>query len=303
MTTLSDLVIRTRRRVLSDLREETDTLGADILAGDTVMAIGAGQSVGSIRSGAILEIGYELVLVMNNPTGASGIEVQRGYLDTVPTAHSAGDLVSVNPRFPNADIATAVNEDIDDLSSPINGLFQVKEVTVTYNPVLVGYDLAGADPNDVMEVIEVRAFEYGPAQRWPIIPLSSVKLQRETDRAVSPSGISLKLYQAGFPGRPIRILYKAPYTTPLINPDDNVELLTGLHTQAHDIPQLGAAIRLMSFRELKRSFSESQGEPRRASEIPVGSSLTAMKGLQQLRAERISAEATRLDRIYRIQRR
>jgi hypothetical protein len=125
------------------------------------------------------------------------------------------------------------------------------------------------------------------------------KVERKADTAVFPSGLSLKLDEGGFPGRPIRVQYKAPFTTPLVNPTDDVLAVTGLHTQAHDIPVLGAMVRLMSSREFKRTFSESQGEPRRAQEVPVGSSLTGLKGVMVLRADRIEAERTRLEKMYR----
>lgn len=293
MTTLGDLVIRTRRRVLSDLREETDTLGTSIAANATSITLGSGQTLGSVRAGAILELDYELFLVINTPSSPTGIQVQPGYLDTNSTSHTAGTILTVNPRFPNADIATAINEDIDDLSAPTNGLFQVKEVTITYNPIIVGYDLLGVDPN-ILEVMELRAYDYGPAQRWPVIPPSQWKVQRLPDPGLSSSGINLKVYGEGYPGRAIRVLYKNAYSTPLVNATDDVFLVTGLHSQAHDIPQLGATIKLMAFRELKRSFSEGQSEPRRAQEVPVGASLTASKGLIELRRMRIDAERTRL---------
>jgi hypothetical protein len=78
---------------------------------------------------------------------------------------------------------------------------------------------------------------------------------------------------------------------------------TGLQSTAHDIPVLGAAYRLMMFRELKRSFTEAQGEPRRAAEVPVGSSLTALRGIQAFRQSRIDAERERLNKTYKHQRR
>lgn len=298
MTTLADLVIRTRRRALSDLREETDTLGTAVFANATTLSLGGGQTLGSIRAGAIIECDYELYLVLNNPTSTNAVIVQPGYLDTTSTAHAAGALLTINPRFPQADIATAVNEDLDDLSAPVNGLFQMRVATVVWNPVIIGYDLVGVDPTQITSIYEVRVYDYGPSQRWPLIPPSLYKLQRSTDPAVAPSGLSIKIYGQGFPGRPVRIMYKAPFTGPLLNPSDDVFLITGLHTQAHDIPTLGAAVRLMEFRELKRSFTESQGEPRRAQEVPVGSSLTAMKGLDMRREKRIAAERSRLQAMY-----
>jgi hypothetical protein len=300
VTTLNDLVNETYRRALSGLREEIDTLGVSIGTSDTTISLGAGQTLGSIAPSAIVQVDYELMLVLSAPTTTS-ITVQRGYLDSTAAAHNAGTLLTVNPRFPAVDVVKAINEDIDSLSSPSLGLYQMLEVTLTYNPVLVGYDLPGVTPSSLIEIHEIRAQEYGPFQQWPLVPMSMYKVQRNADTSIFPSGLALELYKPGYPGRPLRVQYKAAYATPLVNASDDVALVTGLHSQAHDIPVLGAAYRLMQFRELKRSFTEEQTEPRRAQEVPVGSSLTAMKGIMQHRSDRIGEEAARLNAMYRKQ--
>jgi hypothetical protein len=299
MTLLSDLVIKAQRRFLSGLREEMNQLGAALTdTTGTAVNLAAGMTLGNIQPGAVIQVDYELMLVLAAPSEAA-ITVVRGYFDSTAATHLANAVMVVNPRFPAVDIISALNEDIDDLSAPTNGLFQMQEVTLTYNPVVVGYDLTGLTDAKVLEVWEVRVHEYGPSQKYPVIPPSMWKVERKADTAVFPSGLSLKLDEGGFPGRPIRVQYKAPFTTPLVNPTDDVLAVTGLHTQAHDIPVLGAMVRLMSSREFKRTFSESQGEPRRAQEVPVGSSLTGLKGVMVLRADRIEAERTRLEKMYR----
>lgn len=298
MTLLSDLVIAIQRRVLSDLREEINILGAALTnTTTTTVALAAGQTLGSIQAGALIQVDYEMMLVLN-ASSPSNITVVRGFYDSTAATHLANALINVNPRFPAVDIIKAINEDLDDLSAPTNGLFQMLELTTTFIPVVQGYDLTGLLNSNVMEIWEVRTWEYGPANKYPIIPPSKVKIQRNADTNTFPSGMSMTLDQPGYAGRPLRIQYKAPYTTPLVNASDNVQTVTGLHPQAHDIPVLGAPARLMQFRELKRSFSEAQGEPRRAQEVPVGSSETASKGILAYRDQRIQAERSRLEKMY-----
>ena len=302
MTTLGNMVTEVQRRALSDLREEVSYLGSAITdTTSTSFSLATGQTLGSIQPGAFVEIDYELMRVMSATAPSGPITVIRGYSDSTAATHAANAVITVNPRFPAVDIIKAINEDIDDLSAPSNGLYQMKEVTLTFIPVVQGYDLTGLSSADVMDIWEVRAHEYGPANKYPIIDPSAWKIQRNADTAVFPSGISLTLDRGGYPGRPLRVQYKAPFTTPLVNATDDVLGVTGLHTQAHDIPVLGAPARLMQFRELKRSFSEAQGEPRRAQEVPVGASLTASKGLLELRMQRIAAERGRLEKMYRRQ--
>ncbi len=295
MTTLGDMVTQVKRRVLSSMREETDHLGADINASVTTLSLATGESLGSITANSIIEMGYELMLVGDSPV-ASGIPVTRGYLGSTAASHTAGTVITVNPRFPAVDIIAAINEDLDDLSAPTNGLFQAKEVTLTYNPVIVGYDLTGA--TDIIDLLEVRVHEFGPFQKWPAVPLHKCKVQRQADTSVFTSGMALEFTGMGYPGRPIRVQYKAPFTASLAAATDNVLTVTGLHLQAHDIPPLGATYRLMQYREIPRSFTEAQPQARKAQEVPVGASLTAMKGVMQQRMDRIAAERTRLERMY-----
>lgn len=304
MTQVSDLVTEAQRRFLSDLREETDTLGVGLTSTAASLSLTAGQSLGSIQPEAVLQIDYELMFVTNAPSPA-GIQVLRGYAGSVPASHTAGALIVVNPRFPVVDIIRCFNEELDDLSAPPNGLYQVNEITLSYNPVIAGYDatdsVTGAplDPTTYLDTIEVRAHEYGPAQRWPHTPLPQVQILRNADSTQFPSGTAFRFDGVGYAGRPIRILYKSTYNSNLVFGTDDILGVSGLHTQAHDILTLGAAYRLMQWRELKRSFTETQSEPRRAQEVPVGSSLTAVKGIMQMRSDRIAAERARLDSMYR----
>jgi len=55
---------------------------------------------------------------------------------------------------------------------------------------------------------------------------------------------------------------------------------------------------LMSPREIKRNFTESQGETRRAEEVASGQITNSISQLIRLRRDRIQAEAARLARAY-----
>lgn len=303
---LSEAVEETYRRAMSSQREETDELTNSVAANATSLAITGTQ--GSIDAAGILEVDYELYLVQgvsgaNNPT----IAVTPGYLDSTSASHDAGAVVRVNPRFPRMDILQAVNETIDSLSNPSAGLFNTATVTVTYNPVIIGYDLtdvvtqAGVSNFSLTDLIEVRSHEYGPWNKWPVIPRSKLRLQRNADTTIFPSGLALEVMEGGYPGRPVRILYKTPYTTGLTpaNLETDLEVSTGLHSQAHDIVPMGAILRLAEWRDIKRAFTEDQSEPRKAQEVPVGSSETALKMLQNHYTQRVAEERSRLERMYR----
>ena len=302
--TLGNIVNEVQQLVLSSMREETDQLGTAVAANATTLTLATGDTLQSIEPGAILQIDYELFYVTSAPN-TTDISVVPGFFGSTSTTHATNALITVNPRFPAVEIIRAINEELDDLCSPTNGLFQPAEITLSYNPAIQGYDLTDVNtntavvPSNFIDLLEVRVQEYGPSQKWPIIPLSKIGWQRQADTTSFPSGMSLTMDQAGYPGRPIRVQYKAAYNSALANATDNVLTVAGMHYQAQDIPALGAPYRLMNYRELKRSFTEAQFEPRRAQEVPVGSSLTALKGLMVLRAQRIDAERQRLNVMYR----
>lgn len=314
MTTLNDLVIKTYRESLSSLREETDQLGSSVGANANLLTLAAGETLGTITSGTILQIDWELFYV-TSATGPSNINVIPGYYDSTSTTHAANALITVNPRFPAVAIIKAINDELDDLSGPGNGLFQPLDFVLSCNPVLVGYDCTDVNtsisvaPGNLIDVLQIETHEFGPEQYWPTIPLSGYRLNRNADTSFFPSGMSLKILNQRnyFPGQPIRVSYKAPFNisssqvyTPLANPTDDVIAVAGLHQQAHDILPLGAAIRLMGFRELKRSFTEEQPAPRMATEVPVGSSEEAIKELKLQRQARIDRERARLENQWQV---
>ena len=54
----------------------------------------------------------------------------------------------------------------------------------------------------------------------------------------------------------------------------------------------------MAGREIKRDFTESQGDTRRAGEVPAGAVAASSRNLQILRQQRITSEAAKLEAIY-----
>ena len=108
---------------------------------------------------------------------------------------------------------------------------------------------------------------------------------------------ALVLSAGGFPGQKVRVSYKASFDT-LSAVADDVETVSGLHTQAHDILSLGAALRLLSGLEAQRAYTTTQPDTRYASEVPPRSATTALIPLVEQREERIREEQARLARAY-----
>lgn len=288
MTTAADWVAETRSTLLSGQVQERNKLAADYTAGGTTLTFT--YDLAGIKAGTRLSIGLNEFYVWDVNTSTKTATVSGGQSGTTDANATSGDVVWVRPKFTDYEIFRAINAELGALSSPQNGLFQVKTFDLTFNAAISGYDLAGV--TDLMSVYEVRMQEPGPEKDWPRIPAHMVRLDRSAFTTDFPSGGAIKLLGDAWPGFDVRLVYKAPYGT-LTDLSTNTST-TGVSAQAADLPPLGAAIRLMSGREIKRNFTEQQPDTRRAGEVPAGATFNSYRGLLILRQQRISEEAARL---------
>jgi hypothetical protein len=223
-------------------------------------------------------------------SGTKTITVERGFNGTTAASHTADAGITVSPRFPRSQILEAVNDEIRDLSSPLHGLFQVKTLNIDYNGSDLMINLTGV--TDIIDLLSV-SVRY-MVDDYPVA--RKVRLVRDVPTDDFASGFALRFDQGVFPGR-LRVVYKAPYVTASTESSD-VNTTGGIQDTVTDIIALGAQIRLMSPREMKRNFTESQGDTRRAAEVPAGAIASSITNLQRLRRDRIQAEAARLMRSY-----
>lgn len=286
MATAGDLIQATKRHVYTGYSETVNRLDGAITSGATTLTLEF-DLAGSIQQGSIISIDLEEILVWA-VSGKTLTTVTRGVNGSTAAAHSDEATVTVQPKFSDYRVLQAINDDLRDLSS--QGLFQIKTLNITFNSAQYSYNLTSV-ASDLIDVYEIRYKTPDSTRLWPRI--NRFDVSRNNDTAEFASGLALHLYEGGYPGLPMRIRYKAPYGS-LSATTDDVATVTGLHDGAFDLPPLGAAIRLMSGREIKRNFSEVQGEPRRHQEVPPGAITNSMRGLIGLRQSRLQAEKARL---------
>jgi hypothetical protein len=288
--TIDDLINETYSYLYAGSRDPLNKLTTTLDTDDTAVVLT--YELGSARAGSVLSIGLELLYVWEVANEQSQVlTVERGYLGTTAAAHTAGAMVTINPKFPAVAVFNAINADLDDLSA--NGLFQVLTTTLTYSAAVQGYDLGSN--LEVLEILQVKYDEPGPAQLWPEI--KSYKLRRASDTSDFGTGKAIVLYESGNPGTDLRVTLARPFVrfTAL---GQFISTQSGLPVTAYDIPPLGAAYRLQSVREGQRNFNESQPATRRADEVGAGAQLQAARGLQQLRRDRIRVEAARIRKLW-----
>ena len=282
MASTTDLINAARRWLQSSGRPEYNRLTATENSADTSFAFDF--ALGSITEGAVLGVDLEEVHVWS--ATAPNATVQRGWNGSTPAAHAAGTIVEVNPLFSAWRILGEINAELSSLSPQI---YQVKTVSATATTDS-SYDLA----DDVLDILTVQYNDYAGAD-WP--QLSRWSLLANQDTAVFASGRALRLYEMPAPGRTLRITYAAPLGA-LTALSDDVTTVTGLPATAADLPAIGAAARLLSAREARRSQIDSQPESRQAADVPPGAARGAAAQLFALRDRRIKEETAKLSRLF-----
>lgn len=292
MTTFAEVIHRTRSRLMTTQREPINQLAATITSSDTTVTF---SNQVNFHDGVRLSIGLEDLHVVSVASSGTSATVIRGVDGSTAAAHTAGDIVHINPVWTNYQISLGVNDELNSLSAPTNGLFRIRSVDFDYDPSVAGYNLASLE--DYLDIWRVRYDTPGPTNDWPVIPRSMWRVDRAADTTDFASGTALILHQGGFPGQTVRVSYKASFDT-LSTVADDVEAVSGLHAQAHDILSIGGALRLLSGLEAQRAYTTTQPDTRYAAEVPPRSATTALIPLVEQREERIREEQARLARAY-----
>jgi hypothetical protein len=288
MSTVGTVVDRTVRQLMSGTVEERNkTVGA--LTATSTSIVFQYELLG-LRQGGVIQIDSELMYIWEIFPGSKSATVERGWNGTAAAAHVAGSVTILDPKFPRAQILEAINAEIDDLSSPMHGLFQVKSLELNYNGTSLMVNLPTTDK--IIDLISVSlryiATDYPKIRRCRLI--------RDLPNDDFNSGYAIRFDEQVRAGRLI-VVYKTPFSN-VTSESQNLQNIAGFPTTAEDILMMGAQIRLVSPREIKRNFTESQGETRRSDEVPTGSVSSSINNIIRMRRDRITAEAARLARQY-----
>jgi hypothetical protein len=287
VTTAGNLVDRTAQNLLAGVVEERNKIASSLDASTTSVPIE--YSLGSLREQTVFQVDSELMYIWEVNTASKTLTVERGFGGTTAATHADGAIVVVSPKFPRWQILQALNDELADLSSPMNGLFQMKTVDILYNGSDRQIDLTGI--TSMIDVYDVR-WRY-LSDDYPVV--RRYRLMRDMPTSDFASGYVLSLDEPVMSST-IRVIYKDKYTP--FSTEASTLASTGASTELADLLVLGAQIRLLASREVKRNFIESQGDTRRADEVPAGAMNASVTNLLRLRRDRITAEAARLNRQY-----
>lgn len=247
-----------------------------------------------IRTGDEIALGAEVIRVWA-ATNGNVTAATRGHRGSTAAAHSDGAIAEVNPMWSDFDLMRQLNNELRSLSSPSAGLYKVTTTTFEWNTTDRGYNLTGATDDGVIDILEVKYDLEDATETWPTIPREKWVLKRQSDTTDFATGLSLVVYDGGYPGTDVRVTYKAPFST-VSALTDNLST-TGVPSSAYDILALGVAMRVLAGWEASRQMGD-QGETRRADEQPSGARIGAWRALQTQHALRVAQERSRLAAKY-----
>lgn len=287
-----DWINRARLYLLAGQSEERNKLSTAYTAGVST-TLSFQYPMRSIQAGTRLSCGLNTFYVwdVNNNTAT----VTGGEDGGTDISLAQGAVVRVRPRWTDYEIWTAIGEDMLELSSPTHGLFGVNDVIVPYLASVGGYDLVGA--NSIIAIDSVRYDATGDTI-WPTMGPTNWELIRDPLKVDFPSGFGLFVYYGPWNSVDLKVTYRQPFTVPT-DPTADVSA-TLLPSTANDLPPMGAVVRLVSSREIRRNQIETQPDTRRAAEVGPGAVAASYRGVAQMRAMRIMQEAARLSAAYPI---
>jgi len=288
MSSAAQLIDRTQRQLLSGVVEERNKLSSAMNSTGTSCVLS--YDIGGVQAGTVIEIGSEQLYVWEANDSTKTLVVERGWNGTVAASHTSGSIVVASPRFPRSNILEAINDELSDLASPMNGLFQVKTLDLKYSPSQRQINLPAVA--EIIDILDVRSRFISDDHQQ----VSKVKLLRNMPTKDFGSGLALQI-DSVVPASDIRVTYKSPFTR-IVSENDDIQNIAGYPLSAEDILVIGAQIRLISPREVKRNFTESQGDTRRSEEVPAGAVSNSISNLLRMRRDRVTSEAAKLTRQY-----
>lgn len=289
MSTVGGLVQSVRRLVFGTYRPTFNELTGALTDAVTVLTLK--HPVQGVGYGTYLSVDDELVYVWS--VSGSTITVMRGALGTTPEAHATGALVEINPRFPNILI---LDEAKAEISAWPRSLYRVDARTFQMGAGDTAVDLSGFQ-NFYTTLRCYQAPASSDRDRWPDL---AHQWKRELPSTNFPSGIGLFLDRAAFVGQgyDIRVIAACGFDTSTFETTTDLQADVGLTEPLEDALKYGVGWRMLAGREAKRTFTEGQGEPRHAEEVPPMHQQQLAEQWRRIRNERITTEAARLGGDY-----
>lgn len=284
MTTMQDLVNDARRLVYGSMTEKINRVAVSASSG--VEEITLEFDISGINEGMIVSAGLNVWYVRGTSLVDKKLFVIPGMEGAPESSVTAGDILRVKPRVTDWYMFTALNDELRALSSPRNGLYTLKSWTADVDPTYQSYDVPSGASN-MQALLRVRYRLPGTPDVWVDLPNQAWRWQTGTNVN------RIQLLRDIPVGTEVEFVYKAPFSA-ASSLSTNVITECGLAETMVDIPPMGVAVTLLRTTESRRTQIQTQGDARRADEVPVSSNTAAAGQLARSYQDRINDEYTRL---------
>ena len=297
----SNLIEKTLRLLTPTQVEQQLQITTDYVAGSgTLVVDSTAAALAACRPGAILANGLNLFYITS--VASNTLSVIGGYQGSTDVSQAHGttpaSTVVVRPKFSRYDISLAINDEIDSLSAPDNGLGRILSADITWVPVFMGYALPAGFDSATSYILELQAKQVDPTRRFPLIRKGDYRTIRNQTDPAFPNGCGVIVYHTkGDPGQPLHVQYLAPFAR-LVNLTDDALTVGGIPQTMQDVVPMGAALRLAPPREIQRNSTGAQPDPRKASEVPPNAIQSSANALNALYMRRIGQERSRIVRSF-----
>ena len=309
-TTISQVIEDIRRELNSKHRYEVSVLGASLTAVSTDTTVTLSYDLPpALIAGANLVVGQETMRVLSIDSAAKECVVIRGFDGSTIAAHALGVEVQINPRFTATDVWEALQDEVAGLPE---SLYRVDQYQAT---VTLGQDTIElpADWTNLYGLIDAREYITDPITTTGIDRTSWPRIEGRVVRGVAATwtqgptnGIYFrpKKRVSNYAGTAIAgyVYFTAalPFDLSTFTTAQDIVTDFGMQASMLDVVKLGVKLRLMPDDEIGRSDRRGQDENRRASEVPVGASMSAWRIMNAQYMKRRQEEANRLRALYPI---
>jgi hypothetical protein len=278
---------------------------ADYTAGSgTITLDHASLAFNGVQPGVMLSIGLNQIRVLGSPNVSTGVTTvvggQQGSTDAnVDYDATPTPLAYINPRFSRWDISVAINDELQALTTPKQGIGKIDTWDTNFVPVYMGYDLGPNFDSVRSRVLEISFALPAPMRQNPLIRRGDYRVIRATNQpSIFPNGNGVLIYKDAFVGFPIHVTFIAPFS-PLVSLTDDLDTVAGVPVYMQDIVDMGAELRLAPDREIERNSLSFQRDPRKAPEVPATAVMNSTNALQRRYQGRIDDEASNIKRAYK----
>jgi hypothetical protein len=290
---------RIRRQLHSGHRLEYLELAVAITDSDTTLTV-LDDLPRSVQRNSIIEVGIEQMRVRGYNESAKTIEVNRGWADSDPVAHSMGDEVTINSRFSKLDIYDALVSEVNSWGPTI---YRVEASTFAYvlgsQTVELPVEWVG-----MYFPISVRGKRSGQVTtdgflfpitytKWPRLDATLLSTPVATLPDANTSGLLMRIPDSSFVGTVYIAVALPLQATDVLLTADLVEDV-GVPNSAIDLVDLGVKRRLAFDGEYGRAQRDVQGDARDAAENPPGSNAAWLRLLDATYMRRMSEESYKL---------